>query len=221
MSSDSPLAYRSRPPDDSSSGPAPAVVLIHGRGADETDLLPIATQLPDQLHVFSVRAPLSFEDGYAWYHLDVEQGGLHESQPDPESLNQSVLRLAKLLAVLVDEHNIDPNRIGLLGFSQGGTLAVTTAIEVPDRVAWVVALHAFLPQSHRSASKLVDARGIPMFFGAGEMDLVVPEERTERASTRLGDVGIDVTYRAYAVGHGANDAEIDDVARWVRSQLSD
>lgn len=220
MSSDAPLAYLSRPPDDQPTDPAPAVVLIHGRGADETDLLPMAEQLPAQLHVFSVRAPLSFEDGYAWYQLDLNQGGLHESQPDPESLHESMLRLAKLLAVLVENHHIDPARIGLLGFSQGGTLALTTAIEAPERVAWVVALHAYLPQSHRSASKLVDAHGIPMFLGAGEMDLVVPEERTERASTRLSDVGIDVTYRTYGVGHGANDAEIEDVSRWVRSQLS-
>lgn len=219
MTEEVPLAYRSRV-SNKSDQPAPAVVLIHGRGADERDLLPIATQLPDELAVFSVRGPIKLDDGYAWYDIDVDQGGLHNSQPDSQSFRQSIYRLGKFIELIVSKYNIDRSRIGLLGFSQGGTLAMASAPELADRVAWVVALSGYLPEEYRSASKLIDARDIPMFLGAGEMDLVIPDERTERASTRLRDVGIDVTYRTYRVGHGASDKEIEDAADWIRRQMS-
>ncbi len=219
MSEDQPLAYISRSPQANSDHPAPAVVLIHGRGADERDLLSIATRLPDSMHFFAVRGPIDFEDGYAWYRLDVDQGGLHTSQPDSTSLSQSVTRIGTFLAYIAEQYQIDPTRIGLFGFSQGGTLALATAIEASKRVAWVVAMNAYLPQSHRSVDKLVDARSVPVFLAAGEVDLVIPEERTKRASTRLSDAGLSVTYRTYPTGHGAIDQELDDISDWITARL--
>ncbi|QZA88796.1 dienelactone hydrolase family protein [Salinarchaeum sp. IM2453] len=219
MSSEVPLAYRSRSPSSSVNGSAPAVIFLHGRGADETDLLPIAKQLPDYMHIFSVRGPIDFEDGYAWYNLSVDQGGLHNSQPDTDSFRTSSYRLAKFIDYISSKYPIDSSKIGLFGFSQGGTLAIGTAIEAPDRVNWVVALNSYLPDVHQSVSKLANARSVSMFLAAGELDVVIPEERTERASNRLRDVGVDVTYKTYTVGHGATDAEIQDTVRWIQQQV--
>ncbi len=213
------LAYTSRPPQRQSDGPSPAVVLFHGRGADETDLLPIVEYLPETLHVFAVRAPLSLEDGYGWYQMAVGQGGLHNSQPKTDSLSETLTRVGRFLKYITTTYDIAASKIGLLGFSQGGTLAISLAIEMPQRTAWVVAMHAYLPDSHRGAQQLVDARSVPMFLGAGEVDLVVPEERTKRAHTRLQDGGIDVTYRSYSTGHSAHEQELQDIGRWVSARL--
>lgn len=219
MTSDAPLAYVSRAPSGSNGGSSPAVIMIHGRGADEKDLLPISKELPDSVYVLSVRGPIEMDDGYAWYHMDVNQGGLHSSQPESDSFRRSIVRLSKFIAYAAKKYDLDRSRIGLLGFSQGATLAMATAAERPERVGWVVGLNGYLPNEYRNASKLVDARSVPMFLAAGRMDLVVPEERVERARDRLGDVGIDVTYNAYNVGHGANEEAINDVASWIRNRL--
>ncbi|CDK39881.1 phospholipase/carboxylesterase [Halorubrum sp. AJ67] len=69
---DVPLEHVHVAPDDGTDGePAPAVFVLHGRGADEEDLLPVAAELPDELHVISLRAPDPLQGGYTWYELDL------------------------------------------------------------------------------------------------------------------------------------------------------
>ena len=84
-----PLIHEHCPGDVSSD--APAVVLLHGRGTDERDLLPIGARLPDDLDVLGVRAPESMDmpDSYTWYELDLADG-LHDSQPDPGEVTDVV-----------------------------------------------------------------------------------------------------------------------------------
>lgn len=219
MTASPPLRYVERPPQSSSTGPAPAIVLLHGRGADERDLLPITESLPEQLHIFSVQAPQELEDGYRWYDIDVEDGDLHSSQPDPESFNACLGQLFSFLKYAIDQYEIDPREIGLLGFSQGAALALAATIRKSDRIAWTVALNGYLPKQYGSADKLSAVDGAAFFLGAGRMDLVIPEERVQRAAARLRDAGLNVAYETYPTGHGATDAEIDEVGEWVQSQL--
>ena len=82
--------YQSPPGDDSDR----LVVVLHGRGADETDLLPIADQLPPS-HVLSLRAPDRLMGGYTWYDLDMPDGDLHRSQPESEEFRRSLDRVAE------------------------------------------------------------------------------------------------------------------------------
>lgn len=219
MTGSSPLQYVEKPPDQEQSGKAPAVVFIHGRGADERDLVPISKQLPDELHVFSVRAPFEMEDGYRWYEIDLEEGGIHSSQPDPESFTKTLVRLFEFLEYITATYEVHPKRIGLFGFSQGATIALSAAVQESDRVAWVVALNGYLPKQYGAASKLAEAGSVPVFLAAGRMDLVIPQERVKRAAERLRDAGLDVTHETYPVGHGADDEEIGEVAEWIEALL--
>lgn len=206
------LQYRSRT---ASSPPAPAVVLLHGRGADETDLLSLATHLPESVHVFSVRGPLTVGDGYGWYHSTDHGGGVHATQPSEESLSASISALTDLFDHLESHYRIETGRIALVGFSQGGTLALATAVTAPSQVSCVAAMSAYLPETHQSPKTLLPARSVPVLLTAGEQDLAVPPSRTEHANTRLSDVGLDVTYRAYPTNHGVTDQERTDVAQWL------
>lgn len=219
MSEGPPLQYVEKPPNVDHSGPAPAVVLVHGRGADERDLVPISEHLPDELHVFSVRGPASMDDGYRWYEIDLEDGGIHSSQPDPETFRKTMIRLLKFLQYVTKTYDVHPKRIGLLGFSQGATLSLSAAVQEPDRIAWVVGLNGYLPKSYGAADKLANVDNIPIFLAAGRMDLVVPQDRVKRAADRLRDAGLDVRYETYPVGHGAEDSELNDVGEWVEMLL--
>jgi phospholipase/carboxylesterase len=211
-----PLTHVNEPPERTVDGRAPAVVVLHGRGADEQDLLPIAAQLPDELHVLSVRAPDRLQGGYTWYDLDLSGGGLHESQPDQRDFERSLRLVHEFVDAAVDAYDLDPDRVGLLGFSQGAITGLSALLERPDRYRWVVALNGYLAAEHEDH---VDAAaGKPVFVGCGAMDQVIPPERAERAAERLRQGGAEVRFERYGVGHGTTPEEITDVVQWLEDE---
>ncbi|MDL5361797.1 alpha/beta hydrolase [Halalkalicoccus sp. NIPERK01] len=213
---DSPLEHVSKEPE-TRDGPASAVVLIHGRGTNERDLLPIAAELPDELHVLSVRAPDPLQGGYTWYELDLSAGGLHASQPHPEEFRRSLDLLFEFVEWAVEAYGIDPERVGLLGFSQGAITSLAALCERPEAYDWIVALNGYLADSHED--RVDGASGKPVFIGAGEADRIIPVERAERAAELLAGAGADVRFETYPVGHGTHPEEIRAVAEWVRERL--
>ena len=215
---DLPLDHVHVAPETASEEPAPAVVLAHGRGADEQDLLPVARKLPDELHVVSLRAPERLGPGYTWYDLDVPDGDLHRSQPDPDGFRRSLDAVAASVEGAVDAYGLDPDRVGLLGFSQGAIVAVSLLLEAPERYAWVAALHGYLPASHEDRSP-DGVRGKPVFVGAGRADDIIPGRRSEAAADRLREVGATVTFQRYDAGHGIGRAELADVVSFVGDRL--
>lgn len=214
--SELPLAHVSRPGTVESN--APAVVLIHGRGTNERDLLPIGAQLPEELHVLSVRAPQQMDgpDSYTWYDLDLSGGGLHASQPDAEGFRRSLDLVHEFVEAATDAYDLDPERIGLLGFSQGSITSLSALLERPDAYRWVVALNGYLAASHESEAG--NAAGKPVFIGCGSMDQVIPPARAEHAAETLEAGGVDVRFETYEVGHGTTPAEITDVIGWTRER---
>lgn len=214
--SELPLAHVSRPGTVESN--APAVVLIHGRGTNERDLLPIGAQLPEELHVLSVRAPQQMDgpDSYTWYDLDLSGGGLHASQPDAEGFRRSLDLVHEFVEAAVDAYDLDPERIGLLGFSQGSITSLSALLERPEAYRWVVALNGYLAASHESEAG--NAAGKPVFIGCGSMDQVIPPARAERAAETLEAGGVDVRFETYEVGHGTTPTEITDVIGWTRER---
>ena len=190
------LVHRSRPW--SVESDAPAVVLIHGRGANERDLLPIAAQLPAELHVLSVRAPdeMGGPNSYTWYDLDLSAGGLHASQPDPEGFRRSL----DLLHEFVGE----------------AITSLAALLEQPDTYRWVVALNGYLAESH--AAEAGNAAEKPIFIGCGSADQVIPPERVQNAAENLQAAGSEVRFETYNVGHGTTPTEVSDVVAWLEDR---
>jgi phospholipase/carboxylesterase len=147
----------------------PAVVLLYGRGTDERDPSPIGAQLPDDLDVPSARAPetMDGQDGYTWYDLDLSDG-LHDSQPDPEGFRHSLELVHAFVDDAVKAYELDPGRVGLLGFSQVAITALSALLERPDAYRWVVALNGSLGAAN--GSQVDAAAGTPVFVGCGTMD---------------------------------------------------
>lgn len=208
-----PLEHVHLPPDDAAD-PASGVLVLHGRGADEEDLLPVARRLPGDRHVVSLRAPDRLMGGYTWYELDLSGGGLHGSQPDPEDFRRSLDLVAESLDAAVDAFGLDPDRVGLLGFSQGAITSLATLLERPGRVAWVAAHHGYLPESHADAAPdgLADK---PAFVAAGEADEVIPTARGEAAADRLREMGAAVAFETFPTGHGIGGDELEAVSAFL------
>jgi phospholipase/carboxylesterase len=215
-STELPLVHVSRPGTVESN--APAVVLVHGRGTNERDLLSLGAQLPEELHVLSVRAPQPMDgpDSYTWYDLDLSAGGLHESQPVAEDFRRSLDLLHEFVEAATERYDLDPDRIGLLGFSQGAITSMSALIERPAAYRWVVALNGYLADSH--ADRTDEAAGKPVFVAGGSMDQVIPPSRVERAAERFEAGGADVRFDTYEIGHGTTPAEVSDVIAWLEGR---
>jgi phospholipase/carboxylesterase len=211
LDTDLPLDHVYRPPADG--GSDRLVVVLHGRGADETDLLPVADRLPP-VHVLSLRAPDRLMGGYTWYELDVPDGNLHRSQPHEGDFRRSL----DLVAESVDAARgaLDASDAGLLGFSQGAITSLALLVESPDDYEWVVGLHGYLADSHADHDRSLD--GKPVFLGAGRADDIIPESRVAAAATRLREMGAAVTHETYDAGHTISRDELADVVAFVDSR---
>ena len=217
--SEIPLEHVHIEPEASSDGPAPAVFVLHGRGANEQDLLPIARELPESHHIISLRAPDRLQGGYTWYDLDLSAGGLHQSQPDPADFDRSRGLVDDSVAAAIDAYDLDPDRLGLLGFSQGAITSLSLLLDSPDDYQWVVALHGYLPESHRD----LDPEGIvdkPVFVAAGSADEIIPEARSQAAAEQFEELGAAVSYTVYDAPHGVSPEELADLVEFVERQVS-
>lgn len=215
---DLPLEYVHVEPDESIEEPAPAVFVMHGRGADERDLLPIADQFPP-MHVVSFRGPEPLMRGYTWYDIEMPDGDLHRSQPDSEGYRRSLDLVSESIDGAVDAFDVDPGRLGVFGFSMGAMLTMGLLLERPDDLAWGVALHGYLPSTH-AALNPDGIEGKPMFFGAGSRDDIIPAQRVEAAADRFRDLGAAVTFDTYSVGHGVGQDELRDVVEFVSRHVT-
>ena len=215
---DLPLEHVTIPPRTDVEGAPPGVFVLHGRGANEEDLLPIAQRLPEELFVVSLRAPDRLMGGYTWYELDLSDGGLHESQPHPQEFRRSLDLVTESVAGAIDAYAIDPERVGLLGFSQGAIASLSLLVESPAEYAWVVALHGYLAASHADREP-EGIEGKPVFVAAGSGDQVIPAGRVQASADRLRELGCDVEGGTYDSAHGVGPDELADLVAWVETRL--
>ncbi|WP_416839813.1 alpha/beta hydrolase [Haloferax sp. DFSO52] len=213
---DIPLEHVHVEPSEPVEGPAPAVVVLHGRGSNEQDLLQLTRQFPDHLHVVSLRAPDRLQGGFTWYELDLSAGGLHKSQPHTAQFERSRELVRESISGAITEYNLDPERIGLLGFSQGAITSLSLLVEDPDDYAWVVALHGYLAEEHSSVEP-DGLAGKPVFVAAGSMDQIIPSFRAEQAAERLESLGANVTAQVYDAPHGVSPDELAAVVSFVET----
>jgi len=213
-----PLEHEFVPPQSPGGGPSPVVIVLHGRGADERDLLPVARQLPDELAALSLRAPEALMGGYTWYEIDMSGGGLHQSQPDPEGFRRSLDLVSETVSAAPDRYDIDSGRVGLLGFSQGAIMTFSLLLEQPDRYGWISAHHGYLAETHADLAP-DGVNGTPVFIGAGTADQLIPASRAETAAERFGSLGCEVTFETYPVGHRIGQQELADLVTFVEAVL--
>ena len=218
ISADLPLEHVTIDPRTDIDGPAPAVFVLHGRGANEEDLLPIAQRFPEELLVVSLRAPDRLMGGYTWYELDFSGGGLHESQPDSEGFRRSLDLVTESVEGAIEAYPIDPERVGLLGFSQGAITGLSLLLQIPANYDWAVALHGYLADSHADR-RPEGIESKPVFLAGGANDQVIPASRVRAAADRLRELGCAVEGDTYGSAHGIGPDELDDLLAWIERRL--
>ncbi|MDL5352678.1 alpha/beta fold hydrolase [Microbacterium sp. zg-YB36] len=194
-------------------GGRPLLVLLHGYGSDENDLFALTPQLPEEYVVAAVRAPLSPPfptPGYCWYPIE----GLEDRRPD------DVTTAASRVVQWVDAAS-DAASIGLLGFSQGGAVALQALRLRPELFAFAVNLSGYVTPGELPGDERLAERRPPVFWGRGTRDDVIPTELVDHTVQWLPD-HVDLSGRVYTgLTHSVSQQELDDIAVFLRKRLDD
>jgi phospholipase/carboxylesterase len=197
--------------------PEGALVLLHGRGADERDLFPLLDMLDPEQRLLgaTARGPLSLPPGGAHWYVVRRVG-----YPDPETFNATFPELSSWLSELLAEHGIPPERTVLGGFSQGSVMAYALGLgpERP-RPAGILALSGFLPRVEGFELDLAKAAGLPVAIGHGTQDPVISVEFGRDARDRLLEAGARVTYRESPMPHTIDPAFLRELPAWLRETV--
>lgn len=194
----------------------PLLVLMHGWGATERDLFPVARLLPPEFVIAAIRAPLTrLEGGYQWQPFGSRE------HPEPEVYARPAQAVLDWLDAVEGEYGQAGTSTSLLGFSQGGAMVSHLFRLEPARFATGVFLSGYVGDFPVDADSVLAARRPPLFWGRGTADPVVPEVAVSIASAFLHDHFV-VTERAYpGLGHGISEDELSDIAKFLRANVLD
>ncbi|MBD8661207.1 dienelactone hydrolase family protein [Frigoribacterium sp. CFBP 8754] len=187
----------------------PLLVLLHGVGSHEGDLIGLAPYLPRDLAIASLRAPLPHGDGHSWYPLALP------GSPEPGPVDEAAEAVLAWVDSLGDAH---PS-VALLGFSQGGSLTLQLLRHAPERFAWAAVLAGFVVPDDSEATSRRDAelaRVRPdVFWGRGDVDAVIPLDAVQRTADWLA-AHADVEETVYpGLAHGISQEELDDLNAFI------
>lgn len=204
-------------------GPAPraSVIWLHGLGADGHDFEPIVPELGlgEPVRFVFPHAPVrpvTLNQGMrmrAWYDIFQLGGG-----PEDEAGVRASQRLVEQM--IAEEKRRGSERVVLAGFSQGGAIALQTALRHPEPLAGVMALSAYLPLAAKLEAERAPAnQAAPIFMAHGTYDDIIPLARAEQSRQFLERLGYAVEWHVYPMPHSVCPQEISHISAFLRRVL--
>ena len=198
-------------PEPEGPSPHPLLVLLHGLGANEEDLVPMLDGLDRRLQAVFVRAPepaAGLPGGYQWFPF---------GDPDLGAIDSALGELEEPLVALTRAEDPEaPVELFLGGFSQGAVIAAAYACRrVTPPLSGLILLSGHLPE----AVSVPPLRGLPVFLGHGQDDPVVEYGRGRAMGDRLVAAGARLMRRVYRHGHSVTPQEIADVDQFLKGRL--
>ena len=202
--------------------PVGSVIWLHGLGADGHDFEPIVPELglPDDLPLRFVFPhapvrPVTINGGMAmraWYDIVSLDA---EGRADEEGVHDSTARLEALIE-REEQRGIESRKIVIAGFSQGGAIAINTALRSERPLAGLMALSTYLALPSALDNILV-SRDLPVFMAHGTFDPMVLPQWGQSSADQLREAGFTVEWQDYPMAHAVCLEEIRDISRWLRS----
>jgi phospholipase/carboxylesterase len=208
-----PLVHRVRP---AAGEPEGALVVLHGRGADENDLFPFFDLLDPHRRLVGVTpgGPLFLPPGGRHWYVVPRVG-----YPDPDTFRSSYEQLDGLMRALADETGVPPERTVLGGFSQGTVMSYALGLgRGRPTPAAIVALSGFIPEVPGWEADL-DRPGLPVWIAHGRRDPVISVQFARDARDRLQAAGTAVDYHESDVGHQVDPRSFAALPAWVNAAV--
>jgi phospholipase/carboxylesterase len=192
---------------------SPLLILLHGLGSDEEDLIGLAPNLPPQYAIVSVRAPLAFPyGGNAWFPLDRDEAG--QIQLDETVAAESLEKLVTTIDTLAAQHPV----IYLLGFSQGAIMSLYCTLKYPQKVAGAVLMSgALLPKAWEERAPTAELLNKPFLITHGLFDELITVDRGREIYESLQKLPVNATYKTYQMAHEVSRESLADIANWLEA----
>lgn len=198
-----PFVHRFEPAAESPS--EGTLLLLHGTGGNENDLLPLGRAISPHAALLSPRGQV-LEHGMPRFFRRLAEGVF-----DHEDLVARTHHLADWLADSAKEHGFDPKRVVAVGFSNGANIAGSMLLLRPESLAGAILLRPMVPFVPDSLPKL-DRRRV--LVAAGQSDPIVPARQSEMLAEMLRNAGADVTLHWSPGAHGLDRSDISAASQW-------
>lgn len=190
----------------------PVLILLHGRGSHRGDLQALRPHLPEGWGLITPQGPhpghpWGYGPGWAWYRY------IEEDRVDGPSLEQSLSELSVFVQDLGTHLGVQPGRIAIGGFSQGGTMSLAFSLRSGHEIP-VLNFSGFLIDSPVVPTE--DVSDMRIFWGHGRRDPAIPFELAEKGRQRVREGGAQLDARDYDIGHWIAPEEITDAMAFLR-----
>lgn len=182
------------------------LLLLHGTGGNEDDLIPLAERVAPGFNLLSPRGKV-IEDGMPRFFRRLAPGVF-----DEQDLIERTHELAEFIGQALNHYDLQKDRIGALGYSNGANIAATLLLLHPGVLSAAGLLHAMVPLRPQ---RLPDLAGVPVLMTAGRSDPIVPNQQTKELAEMLENAGANLKLHWGTGGHQIDVEELDEVSRWL------
>jgi phospholipase/carboxylesterase len=189
---------------------APTLLLLHGTGGDENDLLPLGRALAPGAALLSPRGKV-LENGMPRFFRRLAEGVF-----DQEDLAVRTRELAAFIDGASENYGIDRARLLALGFSNGANMAASVLLRFPDKLAGAILIRAMVPFVPK---QLPDLRRKSVLLLSGRDDPIVPTDQPEELAGMFKSAGADVTLHWENAGHALTQADVSVARDWIQRVL--
>lgn len=186
------------------------LLLLHGTGGTEQDLLPVAEMIDSQASVLSVRGNVS-ENGMPRFFRRLAEGVF-----DEEDLIFRTRELHEFLGEAADEYGFNRDQLIAVGYSNGANIAGSLLFHYENTLAGAALLHPMVP---RRGVELPDLSGVPVLISAGRNDPICPPEETTELAETLREASADVALEWQDFGHQLTRSELEKAVSWYQQKF--
>ena len=186
------------------------LLLLHGTGGNERDLLPLGRELDPNAALLSPRGKV-LENGMPRFFRRLAEGVF-----DLEDLKKRTIELADFVAAAAKHYKLAADQIVAVGYSNGANIAASMLLLRPEILSAAILFRAMIPLVPEN---LPDISSVRVWIGAGDQDPIVAASEAQRLAKLFRDAGADVTIRFASASHGLTDAEVKTAGHWLRELI--
>ncbi|NTW48375.1 MAG: phospholipase [Chlorobiales bacterium] len=197
----------------------PLLVLLHGYGSNEQDLIQLAPELDPRFFIVSPRAPMTIgPEMHAWFHIEFIPTGITVDLQQAAAARQMLIGF---IDELITAYPVDPAQVFLMGFSQGAVMTYTMVFSQPEKFAGAVVMSGQMPpQSFLERVPVEKLRDFPIFVAHGVFDEVLPVKLGREGKKYLESLPVKFVYHEYPMGHQVSLESMADISAWLTNRLN-
>ena len=183
------------------------LLLLHGTGGNERDLIPLARELDSRAALLCPRGKV-LENGMPRFFRRVAEGVF-----DLDDLKKRTNELSDFVAAAAQRYGFTADKVVAVGYSNGANIAASMLLLRPETLHGAILFRAMVPLVPEN---LPDLSSVPVWIGAGSEDPIIPTSETQHLVELLRSAGADVTIRFFNAGHGLTNIEVETAGRWLK-----